>query len=104
VSVKELVERCEKSEYHTRLKAAVEKLHGCHAEYFDTVPVHEVFQRQTVWQGDVEVFDLTGHPRQAAYAWSHPDGVDDFDERFHAVLEIPPWIQRPPLRLLSWRI
>jgi hypothetical protein len=25
-----------------------------------------------------------------AYAWSHPDGVDDFDEKLTAVLEVPP--------------
>lgn len=81
----------EKSEYLARLKTAVEKLHGGQAEYSATVPVHEVFQGQTVWQGDVEVFDLKGHPKaKRAYAWSHPDGVGDFDEKFTAVLEIPP--------------
>ena len=37
------------------------------------------------------IFDLTGHPKaKRAYAWSHPDGVDDFDEKFTAVLEVPP--------------
>jgi len=41
--------------------------------------------------GDVEVFDLTDHPKaKRAYAWSHIDGKDDQDERFVAVLEIPP--------------
>jgi hypothetical protein len=28
-----------------------------------TVPVHEVFNGQTVWQGEVEVFDLHRHPK-----------------------------------------
>jgi hypothetical protein len=28
-----------------------------------TVPVHEVFRGKTVWQGDVEVFDINGHPK-----------------------------------------
>jgi len=56
-----------------------------------TVPVHEVFRAETVWQGDVEVFDLTGHPKaKRAYAWSHLDGKNDERTRFLAVLEIPP--------------
>src|SRR5882724_12599010 len=54
-------------------------------------PVYEVFQGKTVWQGDVEVFDLTGHSKaKRAYAWSHLDGANDERTRFVAVLEIPP--------------
>jgi hypothetical protein len=57
----------------------------------ETVPVHEVFQGQTVWQGDVEVFDLNGHPKaERAYAWSHLDGEKDERTRFVTVLELPP--------------
>jgi hypothetical protein len=55
------------------------------------MPVHEVFRGQTVWQGRVEVFSLTGHPKaNKAYAWSHLDGADDEGERIVTVLEIPP--------------
>jgi hypothetical protein len=55
------------------------------------VPVHEVFRGQTVWKGEVEVFDLQGHPKaKRAYGWSHPEGPDDKGERFVTVLEIPP--------------
>ena len=54
-------------------------------------PIHEVFRGQTVWQGKVEVFDLTGHPKaKRAYGWSHLDGKNDEEERFVTVLEIPP--------------
>jgi hypothetical protein len=52
------------------------------------MPVHEVFRGQTVWKGDVEVFDISGNPIAArAYAWSEkpPTG-----ERFFAVLGKPP--------------
>jgi hypothetical protein len=78
-------------EYIERVKMAVEHLHNCRAIHCATVPVHEVFQGKTVWQGDVEVFDLTGHPKaKRAYAWSHCDGKEDQDERFVAVLELPP--------------
>jgi hypothetical protein len=69
----------------------VSHLHNCGATWRETVPVHEVFQGKTVWQGDVEVFDLHGHAKaKRAYAWSHLDGAKDERERFVAVLEIPP--------------
>lgn len=80
-----------KSDYIERLKLAVEHLHRCQATHSGTVPVHEVFRGQTVWQGDVEVFDITGHKRaKRAFGWSHRDGSNHADERFVAVLEIPP--------------
>jgi hypothetical protein len=70
---------------------AVSQLHNCGAVHRRTVPVHEVFRGNTVWNGRVEVFDLNGHPKaKRAYAWSHPEGPGDQDERFVAVLEIPP--------------
>ncbi len=69
----------------------VSQLHDGGATWRETVPVHEVFRGQTVWQGEVEVFDLAGHPKaKRAYGWSHKAGKDDTDERFVAVLEIPP--------------
>ncbi len=78
-------------EYLDRVKLALEHLHTCGATHRATVPVHEVFRGQTAWRGFVEVFDLTGHPKaKRAYAWSHCDGKDDQDERFVAVLEVPP--------------
>lgn len=78
-------------EYIERLKLVVEHLHKVTARHTKTVPVHEVFQGQTVWKGDVEVFEIAGHPRtNIAYGWSHASGADDSDERFVAVLGIPP--------------
>jgi hypothetical protein len=78
-------------EYIERVKLAVEHLHNCGASHRATVPVCEVFQGKTIWEGEVEVFDLTGHPKaKRAYAWSHREGKDDKGERFVAVLEIPP--------------
>lgn len=78
-------------DYIARLALAIHHLHGSAAVYRETVPVHEVFRGQTVWQGQVEVFDLHGHPKaKRCYAWSHPEGPDDTGERFVAVLEIPP--------------
>jgi len=78
-------------EYLERLQLAVEHLHKCKALHFESVPVKEMFQGKLIWQGIVEVFALTGHRKaKRAYAWSHADGKDDSDERFVAVLEIPP--------------
>ena len=55
------------------------------------MPVHEVFRGKTVWQGEVEVFDLNGHPKaKRAYAWAHLDGKHDEHTQYVAVLEIPP--------------
>jgi hypothetical protein len=62
-----------------------------YAVWRETVPVHEVFQGKTVWQGNVEVFDLHNFPKaKRVNAWSHLDGPNDEQERFVAVLEIPP--------------
>ena len=80
-----------KQDYISKLQVAVSQLHNCGATWRETVPVHEVFQGKTVWQGDVEVFDLQGHPKaKRAYAWSHLDGKHDERTRFVAVLETPP--------------
>lgn len=80
-----------KADYIARLQVAISQLHNCGAVWRATVPVHEVFNGQTVWQGDVEVFNLSGHPRaNTCYGWSHLDGAKDERERFVAVLEIPP--------------
>ena len=80
-----------KSDYLARLQVSVSQLHNCGAVWRESVPVHELFRGKTLWQGDVEVFDLTGHPKaKRAYGWSHPEGDDNKGERFVAVLEIPP--------------
>ena len=78
-------------EYIENLRAVIDKLHGCDSKHVESVPVHEVFQGKTAWQGVVEVFDLVGHPKaKRAYAWSHLDGDKDQSTRYVAVLEIPP--------------
>ena len=80
-----------KQDYLAQVQVAVSQLHDCGAVYVKTVPVQEVFQGETIWQGDVEVFDLHGHPKaKRAYAWSHFDGKKDERTQFVAVLEIPP--------------
>ena len=80
-----------KQNYLARIQVAVSQLHNCGATHLKTVAVREIFRGQTVWDGEVEVFELTGHPQASrAYAWSHREGENEESERFVAVLEIPP--------------
>jgi len=59
----------------TELKDPIRAMHGCESLHVESVPVKEVFEGQTVWEGAVEVFDLVGHPKtKRAYAWSYRDG------------------------------
>lgn len=54
-------------DYIEELQAAILNLHGCSSQYVETVPVVEEFQGETVWQGDVEVFDIRGHQKLNAH-------------------------------------
>jgi hypothetical protein len=75
-----------KADYLARLQTTIQHLHKCAAVWRDTVPVHEVFQGKTVWRGDVEVFDLTGHPKaERCYGWTYGE-----PEEFITILELPP--------------
>jgi hypothetical protein len=50
----------------------IRRLHGVESTHVSSVPVKEVFQGRTVWEGVVEVFELIGHPTTSKlYAWSH---------------------------------
>src|SRR5215216_3181411 len=76
--------------YIKELQDAIRRLHGSEASHVETVPVKETFQGQTVWEGEVEVFDLHDHPdAPRVYAWAHE--TEDADKRRHVtVLHIPP--------------
>jgi hypothetical protein len=65
-------------------------MHGCRATYRDVARVREEYEGQLVWEGDVYVFHLKGHPTASTcYAWSAPvEGSDR--RRFFAVLHQPP--------------
>lgn len=70
------------------LKSAIEAQHGGRAIFRSVEPVHEHYNDKPVWQGEVHVFDLEGHPKATrAYAWSSPvEGSDR--RRFYAVLHL----------------
>jgi len=68
------------------LKKSIFDLHGCKATWIESVPVKEVFEGETVWEGVVQIFDLQGHPKATrCYAWSH--ALDNSKKRrYFAVL------------------
>jgi hypothetical protein len=71
------------------LRVAIKHLHGVDAKWVESVPVHETFKGETVWDGEVQVFYLLGHPTATrAYAWSHE--TDEGKRRFVAVLQAGP--------------
>ena len=70
------------------VQEAIRVMHGCESRHVASVPVHEVFQGQTAWQGMVEVFDLLCHQKaKRCYAWQYQEGNET---KSVTVLEIPP--------------
>jgi hypothetical protein len=73
-------------DYITRLKLTIEHLHGCSATWRGFAPVTEIFRGETLWKGNVEIFDLTGHPKaKRCYGWTYGE-----PEEFITILELPP--------------
>ena len=64
-------------DYLAALQAAVKMKYGCKLNHRESVFVREKVGGQTVWMGNVEVFDLLDHEKsRICYAWPHitPDG------------------------------
>lgn len=76
--------------YLDDLKTTIKKLHGVESTHVETVHVKETHDGKTIWEGDVEVFELQDHPKaRKAYAWIH--GLDDTKANKHiTVLALPP--------------
>lgn len=77
------------STYLDNLKRAVEAMHGCKGTHTGTATVHEQMDGKTVWKGNVESFDLDGHPKATkafAWGWKYEAG----EIRYLAVLNVPP--------------
>ena len=72
------------------LQDAIRHLHSCEGRWVESVSVHEKTPTgATVWEGEVQVFELLGHPRaKRGYAWSHD--TEGGRRRFHVVLGLPP--------------
>jgi hypothetical protein len=86
--------------YIDELAEVIRTLHGSEATHVETVPVKETFQGQTVWEGDVEVFDLADHPKASrVYAWAHETNDAENPRQHITVLQIPP--ATTPLRAVQ---
>jgi len=73
-------------DYIERLKQVIFHLHKANPIWIKSVPVEEIFGGKTIWQGDVEVFDLTNHPKaKRCYGWTYGE-----PEEFITILELPP--------------
>src|SRR5688572_22862415 len=71
------------------LQEAIRHLHGLESTWLHSVPVVEKHEGQTVWDGEVQVFAVTRHPKATrAYAWSHQGAPGK--RQFHVVLGLPP--------------
>ena len=65
-------------------------LYGCKATWVKSVPVKEVFEGETVWEGVVQVFNLQDHPTaKRCYAWSRETEGSN-KRKFFAVLHKRP--------------
>jgi hypothetical protein len=54
-------------------KRAILKDHGATASHVESVRIREVLGRIPWWDGDVEVYEITGHPKaKLCYALSTP--------------------------------
>lgn len=76
-------------DYIERLRDAIRHTHGCASAYVETVPVKETFKGKTVWEGDVEVFNLTNHATaRQCFAWGYQDDAERW--QYVAVLKAGP--------------
>ena len=77
--------------YIEELQDAIRHLYHTEPIYVETVPVKEEFQGQTVWEGEVEVFDLTDYAdANRVYAWAYETDDVDQPKRTVTVLHTPP--------------
>lgn len=77
--------------YIEELQEAIRHLYNTEPIHVETVPVTEKFQDQIVWEGEVEVFDLTDSAEaNRVYAWSYETDEVDEPKRTVTVLHVPP--------------
>lgn len=68
------------SDYINNLTQAITAMHECRCKHFGTEYVREEHNGELVWEGDVEIFHLEGHPEaNVAYGWGwDDDGTVDY--------------------------
>ena len=77
------------------LRAAIQRLRGHPSTHLTSAPVVVRANGETVWEGIVEVFSLTGRPIEGrVFAWMHRRGSRVEDTRYVTMLEVGRWIRR----------
>ncbi len=72
----------------TKIRDAIETMHGCKARHIASEPVIELFRGEVAWDGVVETFELDGHPKaKRCHAWSYEENGET---QYVMVLELPP--------------
>ena len=70
------------------LQQIISKVHGCESRHVESVHVLETFQGQTVWNGQVQVFELREpHEGRRCFAWGCVDEHPRKQRRYVTVLE-----------------
>ena len=74
------------SEYLWNLTEAIARMYDCSVEHSETVRVIEKISGETAFDGGVEIFSVTGHPKATqtfGWAWE--------DERGEVQVHTRPW-------------
>lgn len=76
--------------YKQALIDAIKKGYDFDATHVKTVPVKEVFQGKTIWEGDVEIFAINPPNKQPTFCfgWGFDTGTGKTE--FVTVLAFPP--------------
>lgn len=77
------------SNYIKNLGEAITAMHECRCSHFGTEHVKETHNGETLFDGNVEIFQLEGHPdASVAYGWGW-QGEDD-EIQYIGILQISP--------------
>lgn len=83
-----------------KITRAVERTVDGAVTHRESVPVVETFRGQTVWEGVVEVFDVSTPPPTLAYGWA-VEG--EHEPQYVAVLGKPP-VDSPLAAVRVWLV
>lgn len=77
--------------YLDDLTMAIEQKHGCEAHLEGFVPVTVAQLGGVVWDGEVAIFLLNGHPTaRRCYAWGLPADDEATSREITTILEVAP--------------
>jgi hypothetical protein len=77
--------------YFNRLRETIRASHEVDSIHLFSAPVKEESGGQVTWEGNVEVFSLSGHPKaDRCYAWGYQDEGGEW--LITSVLGVPPVI------------